>query len=783
MHAASPPDYSEVAVRQWMRDLTQIGTIDGKEPNNVVLETNLSEYSQINISQGNRAFEDVAQIENMGTDQLQYTDRFPVANGMQSFRYEHMTGYATELLEYVIPGHSVFLNECIDESYQAVPYIGKDEYKNSEIGLNYATLDYPPDSVNVARLESAVMNEEYALGMGPLEGTAVGDAIKNKYYPNSGDDDGLQHLIDDNGQEVKCQPFEESYISVAELVQKEMRRVAADSGNFLFKKGTCWFDSAQEELNPLDLSLPWQEHNDSVSPDPRQLLLGKAAGPPCRRLRYRYRRAEDDVEWDPAHRPGLDGHCLYSCLAWHAWRQTSVRAAKAMRKRLAVFLLRPESGDILSSWAAWEGLDEESYILDYVIHGWGGSPEIQAFSKLFNVTVNILDKNEQHCYTFKAGPSLLTLEYQKQHYKVIASDCLTLKSLMKKFNPTSYRGGGRGDRRHDSRDRKGRGSVILKTKDEVKQERQTRQRSPSSDVKHYQAEPVQPSSSSHAGASSAMQTPQNQRRSRSPKHVTWGKPAFIKEEEPQKKMFSYQAVKDLWKEDVDCYWLVGTSYGPFCLFCAKWIKDNHRQSQHHQAIVENFQLIKDAKLRADFLENAHQWGSKVVEQRGKAENIMERIRAEQAKADDPSRSAASSSSTKRPRSPPLQTKVKKETGGEKASATSSTPKYEWELRTRFGMICTFCGKWTDDMHRRSNAHIKKVQYYSDLSKDEKAVHLAESKTWALQLIEQRVNRGGAEDETPQALHRHHRHHRAKRRSRVLRRTVMHSLMLTSPSSY
>ena len=139
--------------------------------------------------------------------------------------------------------------------------------------------------------------------------------------------------------------------------------------------GTSTFDTVRESLPPLAL---YESHG---IPDPKEELDPRqiASLVPCTRCtkkrRWFHRRAQDpSAVWDPAQRPGLNGHCLYSCLAWHLWQQSSVKAAMAMRRRLAVHLLRPESGDLLSTWSAREGVDPDTCLLNYVLHGWGWDP-------------------------------------------------------------------------------------------------------------------------------------------------------------------------------------------------------------------------------------------------------------------------------------------------------------------------------------------------------------------------------------------------------------------------
>ena len=186
----------------------------------------------------------------------------------------------------------------------------------------------------------------------------------------------------------------------------------------------------------------------------RQVMIGEVYVIPriTKKLKpMQYRRTGG---FDPATRPCLQGHCLYACLHYSRWRTTPTKMDMVKLRRSIAYAWK-QVPETLESQARAEGLSPKAYLKAFIYQGWGGLPEVRLMDKLYpGMNVRIKDLTGAQLWASEQADSLADVwRFTGTHYFVESSGlCTWTPSVPAKM--ASARGGMRPPQ-HDGADMDG----------------------------------------------------------------------------------------------------------------------------------------------------------------------------------------------------------------------------------------------------------------------------------------------------------------------------------------
>ena len=199
--------------------------------------------------------------------------------------------------------------------------------------------------------------------------------------------------------------------------------------------------SSKKKAKPVKLDVPPQDAEES-KPRPPRLVTSMQSGSSG---------LIDSVAWEKAfvdlenrlkpfnlsiHKVDADGNCLFRSVAYLL--NGSEDAHASLRKEAVTYILRNE--DFFAPF-----MDEGMTVLSYCAQmskpeTWGGQPELQALSLLYNVNLYIFQTDNDPAIEMsnfpEDGKCLILSYHQGNHYNaVISHDPLSLSSLKRLMLP------------------------------------------------------------------------------------------------------------------------------------------------------------------------------------------------------------------------------------------------------------------------------------------------------------------------------------------------------------
>ena len=313
------------------------------------------------------------------------------------------------------------------------------------------------------------------------------------------------------------------------------------------------------------------------------------------------------VSYDPAAKEWLQGHCLFACLTWAMWGKDSHPHIMALR-HLAAEGLR-EDTQLLHEAGLQEKLAPDDYIRQYTIGGWGGIPELEAISKKQGYTFRVWDQHLKLLYVAENGSKCVDLLYSAEHYRL-----LSLKQLTIGRGHNHPRSGLRGGAGEDARS-----SVILKTREQCRQERRERREREQQQPPQRQV-PLPPLDRPKRKLDSTKEVKDEQapRPSGSNRPVS---PALKPRKAARVESLSQPIVEPKTDnqelktkmQDHEAYEII-VEKERFCCLCGKWSDPPHRSSGLHRKRVAHVEEM-DVEEKKEYMESAKQWAKKAAQQR------------------------------------------------------------------------------------------------------------------------------------------------------------------------
>ena len=154
----------------------------------------------------------------------------------------------------------------------------------------------------------------------------------------------------------------------------------------------------------------------------------------------------------------LDGHCLYSALAYGWWKDGSLRHCQDLRNCILRAWRQTSQQALLAKVSAQEGCSTEQYLARFVCEGWGGLPEAAQFVRIAGISVSIWDAWGSRLAHIQGKRGHLHLQLDHHHYVLLRAKAVKQWSRCGHHADVALRGGGGRD-------------ILLKSRQEVEEER------------------------------------------------------------------------------------------------------------------------------------------------------------------------------------------------------------------------------------------------------------------------------------------------------------------------